>query len=107
MKRMLKLSIVLIISLSLNGCSWFTKPLPPPEPVVKIVNVYHYTPCEKDEVPNYVELDPTKHLGSAENANILISNLEVERDYSKSLLTTIDCYEKQIEKSEKTDDKQN
>ena len=89
------LLIVLMISLVISGCP---KPIPV-EPVIKIKNVYHYTACPKDAVPNYVQLDPTKHLGSAENANTLIGNLEVSVDYNKSLNTTINCYEKQVEKS--------
>jgi len=94
MKRMLTLLIVLMISLSLSACC-------PPvlEPEVQIRNVYHYTPCGVDKAPNYVQLDPTKHIGSAENVNTLIGNLEIQKDYSKSLINTIDCYEKQVEKT--------
>ena len=94
MKRTLTLLIVLIISLVISGCHHI-----PVEPEIIIRNVYHYTPCEKDPVPNYNQLNPEKHLGSAENANVLIGNLEVMQDYNKSLLNTIDCYEKQTEES--------
>lgn len=94
MRKMLTLLIVLIISLSLSACSHI-----PIEPEIVIRNVYHYTPCGKDSVPNYVELDTTKHIGGAENINILIGNLEVQKDYTKSLINTIDCYEKQWEKN--------
>lgn len=95
MKRILTLLTVLILSLVISGCC------PPlPEPVVTIKNVYHYTSCGVDPKPNYVELKPEKHLGSADNANILIGNLEVMEDYNKSLINTIECYEKQVEKSE-------
>jgi len=96
-RKMLTLLIVLMISLSLNGCSWFSKPLPPPEPKVIIKTVYHYTLCEKDKKPNYVQLHPDKHIGSAENVNILIGNIEIMKDYEKSLVNTINCYEKQTE----------
>jgi hypothetical protein len=99
MKKMLKLLIVLTISLSLSGCAWFANPKPP-EPIIKIEHVYHYTPCAKDDPPNYVQLLPNKHIGSAENINILIGNLEVQKDYGQSLNTTIECYEKQIKNSE-------
>jgi hypothetical protein len=95
MKRIWTLLIVLMICLSLSGCIDKI----PPEPVIKINNVYHYTACGKDQFPNYVVLDLSKHLGSATNAMILIGNLEVSKDYSKSLNTTIECYEKQGEKS--------
>ena len=94
MKKVLTLLIVLMISLSLSACC-----PPVPEPKIIIEQVYHYTACPKDETPNYVQLNPTKHVGSAENVNALIGNLEIMKDYNKSLNTTIECYEKQVRKS--------
>lgn len=91
MKRMLMLLIVLMISLLSSGCGTWNCP----EPVIKVEHVYHYTPCEKDPVPEFNRLDPENHIGSAKNINTLIWNLEIEKDYSKSLLNTIDCYERQ------------
>jgi hypothetical protein len=81
---------------SLSGCGTWNCP----EPEVIIKTVYHYTPCDVDPVPNYVELNPEKHLGSAENANALIKNVTVMQDYNESLLNTIECYEKQQETTE-------
>jgi hypothetical protein len=90
-----------MISLNLSGCSWFKKK-PKPEPIIEIRNVYHYTPCAKDNPPNYVELDLEKHIGSSENVNKLIGNVEIMEDYTRSLINTIDCYETQAEKSDES-----
>jgi hypothetical protein len=93
MKRILTLLTVLILSLVISGCC---PPIPKCDVVVN--NVYHYAPCVKDTPPTYVQLNPENHLGSAENANILIGNLEIMQDYNKSLLNTIDnCYVPQEE----------
>lgn len=94
MKKMLTLLILLILSLVISGCC-------PQAPKPEIIqnHIYHYSPCERDEQPTYIPLKPEHHLGSAENANILIGNLEIMKDYSKSLLNTIDkCYKPQEEK---------
>jgi hypothetical protein len=87
-----------MISLGISGCYPHI-----PEPVVTVEHVYHYTPCAVDEKPNYVALNLEKHIGSADNVNILIGNLEVQKDYGNSLNTTIECYEEQIEKTTKGD----
>lgn len=96
MRKMLTLLIVLITCLSLSACGTWNCP----EARIQVQHVYHYTTCGVEPAPNYVQLDPTKHLGSAENANVLIGNLEVMDDYNKSLINIIDCYEKQVEKSD-------
>jgi len=91
------LLIVLTLSLSLNGCGWLHGQLDSycPECKVKVETVYHYTHCPVDEVPNYVELRTEDHIGSVNNVNILIPNLEILTEYNKSLINTIKCYEKQ------------
>lgn len=94
MKRILTLLIVLILSLVISGCC---PPIPKCE--VEVEHVYHYVPCVKTEPPTYVPLSQESHLGSAENANILIGNLEVMQNYNESLLNTIEkCYVPQEEK---------
>jgi hypothetical protein len=100
MKKMWMLLIVLMTCLTLSGCGTWNCPeyeIPP------VDTVFHYTECPVDTVPTYNPLDKLNHLGSAENANTLISNLEVAKDYNKSLNTTIECYEKQVP-SEKPND---
>lgn len=90
MKKARLLLIVLIISL-ISGCS---KPIPV-EPIIKIKTVYVYNVCPKPDIPNYVELDSESHLGSAYNINILIGNALKMKSYNSSLLSSINCYEKQ------------
>ena len=85
------LLIVLMISLVISGCP---KPIPV-EPIIKIKTIYVYNVCPKPDVPNYVELDSESHLGSAYNINILIGNTLKMKSYNNSLLSSIDCYEKQ------------
>lgn len=87
--------IALITCLNISGCGTWNCP----EAKIKVQHVYHYTSCGKEAIPNYIPLDPTKHLGSAENANILIGNLEIMTDYNRSLINIIDCYEKQVDNS--------
>ena len=98
MKRILTLLIVLTLSLVISGCC------PPPlKPEIIENHVYHYAPCVKDTPPTYIPLSPENHLGSADNANILIDNLVIMQDYNKSLLNTIDnCYVPQEEKLDET-----
>ena len=85
------LLIVLMISLVISGCP---KPIPV-EPIIKIKTIYVYNVCPKPDIPNYVELDSESHLGSAYNINILIGNALKMKSYNNSLLSSIDCYEKQ------------
>ena len=96
MKRVLMLLIVLIISLIISGCP---KPIPP-EPKVIIKTVYVYNPCTVPDKPNYVELNPNSHLGSAYNINILIGNAQKMKTYNNGLSDAILCYEKQTRRHE-------
>lgn len=88
---MWKLLGLSILCLLLAGC-----PKPCPEPEIVIRHVYHYTKCPVDVTPVYKPLDEKAHLGSAYNANILIDDVAIMRDYIGSLQSSIDCYEKQV-----------
>lgn len=93
MRKALKLLIVLMV-FSISGCGWFTEKIEP-EPVIKVKTIYVFNECPKPKLPNYMEMAPDSHLGSAFNINILIGNAEKMKTYNKSLLGSLECYDKQ------------
>ena len=99
MKKMLTLLIVLMTCLSLSGCGTWN--CPEPEHIIKTL---HYpTSCGHEVTPTYAELDPDKHIGSAENVNVLISNINGKNGHIDGLNKIIDCYDKQIEQAKQTE----
>ena len=93
MLKVPKLFIVLTLFLGINGCGWFSKP--EPEIVTKISYIYVYNKCPIPKVPEYTKLDNSSHIGSAFNINILVGNVEKMKSYNKSLLGSLECYDKQ------------
>lgn len=98
MKKVWMLLIVLMTCLSLNGCGTWNCP----ESTHTITKVYYPVSCGNETQPNYVELNPDKHVGSAENINVLLSNIEGKNGYIKGLNKIIDCYNKQIKEAKTT-----
>jgi hypothetical protein len=89
-----KILLILLILIFINGCVCFKKhPIKPAEP---IIIHQKFESCPVPGTPTYKDAKNGLHIGSKENLDIIIDNMLKDKYYINSLNNCIKCYESQI-----------